>query len=1459
MKNKHVNLTRQFRAFDNDEDYNSEELRYLDYGGLETKGWGDLLACKRVVILAEPGTGKTEEFEIQALELKSDDKYAFFIRIMDLAGGDFENALLHPDDVKLFQEWLESSEEGWFFLDSVDEARNLGQNFDMALSTIAKAIEKASKRAHIYISSRVTDWRPDSDQGIVSSFLQVLKAEDHDAQKMSKNDTSAGDAFLALIRKSSNQPQLETSNPSEGGEDSLALDPEVEAIKIFHLLPLTIKRIEKFAGDWDVEDVEAFMEALHEASAIDYARRPQDLISKIARWKESGTLGSHYDEVKADISEKLKETNPGYTGKDTLSIDKAEDGVKTVAAALTLCKKPFILVEDSQEKAAEALDISGMLTDWSSAEQKILLRRAIFDPATYGTVNFHHRSVQELLTGEWLLNLIALGCPRRHIYDLLFPKQYEHNVIRTSLVPAAAWLGQLDEGFRRQIFEYSPEILIENGDPALLGLEARTELLDHFALHYSGRNHTGASFDFQNVKRLADPKLAPVIQKLWNAHPNDEDLCDLLLRLIWQGKISENCDIALSVLCRKESTPYQRIRSIFALHAAGSKDQKKAAAEALMHNAKVWGSRVVGEGIRHLFPEFILKDDLITLIHGIEETLSQDTFSGLPNKMSDLAYDVSDDVAETLLGIFLKFLQESPYEDLNRAKISTRYKWVLKPLETLCTRLLGAIKDLPSDNLAEATELVCLAASYLPLLNFDAEDIKKIVSENKALNRFFLFRAFENKRVTLKAEGKEFDPFKVYSGLAAPWNVSAGDFGWLGQEASSHDDPDFFQVCFILAFRIWNSTGRETSLEKQLKKTVSGNPALTDLFMELLNPPPNPTFEKWEEEDRQRKLERTKEDKQIEKSWLEFRKELQSNPNWLRDAKATKLHENFSDLWRIRNWLMRALENPNIFGLREWEVLIPLFGQDVAEAARDGMNLFWRSFEPPLYSEGAENISTNGSQLGLTGLAIEASFKSEWVKSLSENEARLAARYSVGEMNGFPYWLTTLAENHVEQVDQVFRSEIAWELNWKGEGNSPHHVVSRLAYEDDWLKRRFASLVMDQLEKIQPQTMIILNNAFRIILGADNLDNIRFVELARQSLKNCEEGSEQFFLWLAGWLCVDAQTALTLIEGNLQDLDPQGEDDFIQPLLATLFDHHSLQFGFVHADFLSFESLKWLLPWVYKSVRIADDHKRGGEVYTPDRRDNMESARGFLLERLYQTPGETTYRTLVAFSEREEFSDISERLLVLAERRAAADSDLIEFSPKEVRDFMVKYKKPIARTRDLFDVTLDRLMDVQDKLERWDEDLRAVLRQDETKYKNEPKVQKWYALELQKEARKQYVSFREVEVAGGNKTDIMVASEKAGGPVAIEVKVADSWTYLELMDALENQLAGKYLKERNSRYGILLMTRHRQKRWHEKEEGIWLSYPDLVQRLDALAEKIVKENSGVEGLEIVAIDLLETG
>ena len=61
--------------------------------------------------------------------------------------------------------------EAWFFLDSVDEARLANPlYFKRALRRLGKAINSAAKRARVFISARVSDWRAVSDLVMVAEL-----------------------------------------------------------------------------------------------------------------------------------------------------------------------------------------------------------------------------------------------------------------------------------------------------------------------------------------------------------------------------------------------------------------------------------------------------------------------------------------------------------------------------------------------------------------------------------------------------------------------------------------------------------------------------------------------------------------------------------------------------------------------------------------------------------------------------------------------------------------------------------------------------------------------------------------------------------------------------------------------------------------------------------------------------------------------------------------------------------------------------------------------------------------------------------------------------------------------------------------------------------------------------------------------------------------------------------------
>src|SRR5882762_7489550 len=95
------------------------DLGYESLWGRRIGGWIDwkqLLAQRRVVLLAEASSGKSSEFRNQADSLYESGKAAFLVRIEELADQGFATAL-DPKVAARFENWQTSSDEGWFFLD----------------------------------------------------------------------------------------------------------------------------------------------------------------------------------------------------------------------------------------------------------------------------------------------------------------------------------------------------------------------------------------------------------------------------------------------------------------------------------------------------------------------------------------------------------------------------------------------------------------------------------------------------------------------------------------------------------------------------------------------------------------------------------------------------------------------------------------------------------------------------------------------------------------------------------------------------------------------------------------------------------------------------------------------------------------------------------------------------------------------------------------------------------------------------------------------------------------------------------------------------------------------------------------------------------------------------------------------------------------------------------------------
>jgi hypothetical protein len=111
--------------------------------------WSELLARRRVVLLAEAGSGKTTEMKARAQQQAQAGQFSFYASVEDV-GRRGLNQSLRPPDRKQLDDWRSSEKEGWFFVDSVDEAKHSGVRLQTALRALAEAIsgaERAKSRA----------------------------------------------------------------------------------------------------------------------------------------------------------------------------------------------------------------------------------------------------------------------------------------------------------------------------------------------------------------------------------------------------------------------------------------------------------------------------------------------------------------------------------------------------------------------------------------------------------------------------------------------------------------------------------------------------------------------------------------------------------------------------------------------------------------------------------------------------------------------------------------------------------------------------------------------------------------------------------------------------------------------------------------------------------------------------------------------------------------------------------------------------------------------------------------------------------------------------------------------------------------------------------------------------------------------------------------------------------------
>ena len=1389
-RDDYVELDRRFVRRAEDQDISPDFADWLiehEPEGERVYDWGRLLEHGRVVILGEAGSGKTWELQARAELLRDENKDAFFLPIERIGPGSWPEMRRR----ERFEQWLASSTEAYFFLDAVDEAELRNKKLENALEHLEELLGDAWTRARLILSSRVSDWLPYTHKTVVERLPPAR----------------AGVSALAA------------SNPL--GRDLL----------VVQLSPLSTRQIALLAPRYGVTDTDKFIQAIRTANAGIFAGRPGDLERLARHWLRHGKLGTLTELIESDVQEKLREAKPRRPERRNLAVTDARKDIEDLAAAALLCKRSMFSVHDEKptfESHDDALDPVQILRERSSEHIATLLDRPLFDPATYGRVQFHHRSIYEYLAARWLERLLRAGCSRASIERLLINEADGQRVIIPSMAPVAAWVAGLADEIRDSVRDCAPEVLIEHGDPELIPLPVRETLLRQLAQQCQREEEFWDYFDPASLRRFVHSDLASVICELLADPELPDRFCMLLFSLMQLGRIAAGAEAALRFAIDETRAKEVRASAIYALSEIGSNLHVDALASYAAELRK-GPPRVTAALCTLLFRRRRDVNELLSILTraGQQPLLTTNSLAVL---MEDLIHESM--CAEDAL-LFAEHVAELLDGDAKRKDdIAAERRWLLALLKYVLEKIIdqSSSETFPLERMRPVISFLCTT---------DSNDARKFEIHGILKRHAWLRRLLFWEAVAVEREGKP----RMSRYYDLPWNakqllgLSIEDVSWLLKDARESAEILNQLLAVDTAFRL-------SPLEDlgRLEAAVRDNEILSRRYNRSLaraTAHPNNQGSLYKAQYRLSALAAAR---RLERAREENRQALLTRIQGIREGQ---------DMEALR-WLRDQMERSNSrWGLADWRSLVVNVGQDVAEAARDGWPRYWRTHWPVLPCECTSNATPFSIIVGLTGLAIDFAEGLEPL-TLEAEQARIAVRYALHEINGLPDWFEKLAESWPAETREVFALALASESKRDPEQQAYRGAWNQLGSLPISVRRIVAPAVLDQLTTAPPQQGESLRCALGALVDTEEYDDARLVEAGARHIQAPNLEPESAALWWTTWLRMQPMAALQYLEQVRSQASGRFAELFLMiarvngPFYDIRKDHH-------WPEALPLNVLERLVTMAYEAIHPRDDiDRRNGGAFSPGARDDQQSFRYRLVNQLAGTVGSA--RALNALSALPQMQLHRRWFLRLAHTRLGLDAELAPWKPENIADFAREYELPPQSADALFDIALERLADVRDEIQRGDYSYRNLF----TTRTLEVEIQRWLASLLRITSRARYQAPREAEVDRSERTDIRLYAPPIAGYVTIEIKRAHELSYRELVDALTVQLVGKYLRDRNSRHGILLLCNMQPRRtWLLPDTGESLGFADTLQRLDQLAQQVSHEHAQVERLRVVGIDFTQ--
>lgn len=1415
--------------------------------------WADLLARPRVVILSGGGAGKTVEIRHRAKLLHAEGRHAFFLRIenvlADFAGA-FEKIAGNHEQ---FVDWVKSGDEGWVFLDSVDEARlKSPKEFELAINYVGRALKPVLQRAHIVVTGREAAWRARTDRELIREHLPYESSTQIVTQALYEELPAPQDDDTELEYDDGKDNDVEpeyddTAEEPTAGKEVDSSETESNAVLIVGFDTLDEKQVETFVHAKGVTDVAGFMKAVERKEAQSETARPLDLEGLVDYWNSNGKIGGQFELTNATIARRLAEVDPDRAEATRLTRDQLRQAARMIAAASLLMQAPEIRLLDAP---AELRGVEpGDLLDWSEKDIRTLLLRPLFVASQFGAVRLYVQKAREFLTAEWLQSRLVDHASRARIEALFFRMQYGQEVVVPAMRGVLPWLALLDPDVLARVRRIAPEVMFEGGDPSRLPLEMRRDLLSKACVQLAGNPGRNSLTDFQAVQRFAAPDLAKHIKALLATYSDDNEVVYFLMRMVWQGEIAGVLDEAKQIA--SSATEFSvRLIALRAVAALGTDVDRASVRAALLTDATPPEREWVAEAI-----ETLPRDEtgLTWLLQACVGAKPEKRYSidPLPNAVEAYVADVPLELLPQLVAGLRTLLAPAVGPDNDDGDRGHQpYDWLMGAAIAALDRLVET-KDPATFQAPIMALLLRIPAAVRLGDNDDRKDSARLAEHVGAwapLNRALFWADVEGTRARrLKKSGEPLVDIWGVSIFGHYWRLTADDFDFVEKEIGVRPLLDDRLVALSVAHQLYLENDRLPRWRQRLRRRAKGVPELETKLAALLGPQ-SEQLKKWRRQEARWKQRSAREAVRRDANREQWRTHLLANVDALRTPLPGGGVRNSQHYLSTR--MRKYDKSSSRWTDGKWRSLIPEFGPDVAMAFRDGAIAFWRTYTPELLSNGAEDNSTPfATVFGLTGLLFESRESRDWATGLTPEDAELAARYSMRELNGFPPWLPRLFAAHPEPVLQVVLGEIDFELGAAVVINSPsHYVLSDVSSVGSWLWHSLAPELLKRLNS-PPPSAAHLRQILAILAGSD-VDDADIVALA---IKHAATSVDELAaVWFAAWIGVEPEQALSALSTHLASLPDRVRKVEVAKhcLIALTGGRHGRRVA--REGYRTVPHLTALFLLMHQYIVEGEDLQRAGKgVYSPTLRDDAQDARDALLVPLRDTPGQEGYFALQRIAGEHPSKRGRDWAARLAHARAVADADRPGWLGSQVREFQENLERTPRNHQELHDLAVDRLLDLKHWLEHGETSIAEVLiEQQETAVRNV--VADW----CKTKGLNRYVIAQEEEFADKKRTDIRFLSMAFDNPVPAELKLANLWSGAELAERLENQLCNDYLRDNRSSRGIFLLMYQGGRRYWDLPDGSRVtSLEALTEGLQAHWAKVAKDFPHVHSVHVIGIDL----